>query len=199
MAQKKLLDFKSFDYDLLSGDENFTLAGVDQALNMKDFWSYQYSNIWDIASDIAEYIVGKALGLPKPTNRNGWTLYDIDYNGHKIEVKQSQKWHPWNEDGHQSNPVFGITKAHVGYQDSSTEMQRHCDVYVFCVLKGSDKESSNPLVLEHWDFYIVPRQTIDEVCQNNKSISLGRIESMGYSATSFENIKLAIDKVLNYL
>ena len=58
---------------------------------MLDFWKYQYSNIFDLQENIAEFIVGKALGLTEPCNRNGWSLYDIDYRNKRIEVKEKRR------------------------------------------------------------------------------------------------------------
>ena len=57
----------------------FVNGGESLGMTMLDFWKYQYSNIYDIQEYIAEFIVGKALGINEPMNRNGWTLYDIDY------------------------------------------------------------------------------------------------------------------------
>jgi hypothetical protein len=80
---------------IMNVEENtpFVSDGKDLGITMLDFWKYQYSNIFDLQDSIAEFIVGKALGIEEPMNRDGWTLYDIAYK-HKdckrtvhIEVK----------------------------------------------------------------------------------------------------------------
>ena len=49
------------------------IDGKTLGITMLDFWKYQYSNIYDIQEYIAEFIVGKALGINEPCNRDGWT------------------------------------------------------------------------------------------------------------------------------
>ena len=67
----------------------FVNGNKSLGITMLDFWKYQYSNIYDMQEYIAEFIVGKALGINEPMNRDGWTLWDIDYQGKRIEVKQA--------------------------------------------------------------------------------------------------------------
>ena len=75
--------------------ENTPFVNGDESLGMTmlDFWKYQYSNIYDMQEYIAEFIVGKALEIDEPMNRDGWTLWDIDYQGKRIEVKQTSYYH----------------------------------------------------------------------------------------------------------
>ena len=68
----------------------FTSNGESIGLTMLDFWKYQYSNIFDLQENIAEFIVGKALGLTEPCNRNGWSLFDIFYRKTRIEIKETK-------------------------------------------------------------------------------------------------------------
>ena len=120
---------------------------------------------------IAEFLVAKALGLVVPQNCNGWTLWDILYNGVKIEIKSTAYYHSWRSDGKVSNRrSFGITKAYSKYQDSTSEYKRQNDIYIFCLNTGNTKEESNPLHLENWQFYVVPTKVIDKKCKDNKTI-----------------------------
>lgn len=162
---------------LLSGQEQFTSEGKPIGFTVLDFWAFQYSNIWEMQGEIAEFIVAKALGKDVPYNKNGWTLWDMNYRGKRIEVKETGYYHSWQIDGKVSQQrTFGITKAFSEYKDRGSEYKRQSDVYVFCLNTGETKEESNPLVLDNWRFWVVPTSTINQLCGNNKTISLGRIK-----------------------
>lgn len=49
------------------------------------------------------------------------------------------------------------------------------------------------LDLSNWEFYIVPTRTINEVCGDNKTISLSRIKKLGIAACAFDEIGKRID------
>ena len=85
--------------------------------------------------------------------------------------------------------ALGITKANGSYdpaKSGNNEFCRQNDVYVFCLNTGETRESSNPLNLNNWEFYIVPTTVINEKCGNNKSISLGKIKGLGFSAKRYD-------------
>ena len=141
------------DSQLFSGHEPFTLDGQPMGCTMKDFWQFQFSNIWDMQEEVAEFIVAKALGLDVPHNKNGWTLWDIMYKGKRIEVKETAYYHSWRTDGKVSQVrTFGIDKAYTRYKDPTSEFKRQNDIYVFCLNTGVTKEESNPMVLNNWRF-----------------------------------------------
>ena len=182
------------DDQLLSGKELFTLGGKPKGFTVLDFWAFQHSNIWDVQEEIAEFIVAKALGQDMPYNKNGWTLWDMNYRGKRIEVKETGYYHSWRTDGKVSQQrTFGITKA------NTSEFKRQNDIYVFGLILGETREASNPLVLENWRFWVVPTSTINRLCGDNKTISLGRVkritglkEGLGYG-----ELREAVDRVIN--
>lgn len=183
-------------YPLLSGLERFTNNGEETELNLLDFWRFQYSNVWDLQDEMAEFIVSKALGMEVPFNKNGWTLYDIDYNDYRIEVKETSDWHSWNKNGYvQKTPRFDIGKAHSVYKDVESDYERQNDIYVFCHLKGSDAKSANPMNLSAWDFYVVPTKLINERCGDSKTISLSRVKGFT-SPVSYNELQNKVDDVI---
>lgn len=185
---------------LLTGQEQFTLGGGSIGFSVLDFWAFQHSNIWDVQEEIAEFIVAKALGQDKPYNKNGWTLWDMNYRGKRIEVKETGYYHSWRTDGKVSQQrTFGITKAYSRYKDNTSEFKRQNDIYVFCLNTGDTQETSNPLALENWRFWVVPTSKINRLCGDNKTISLGRVkritglkEGIGYG-----ELRAAVDKVID--
>lgn len=185
---------------LLTGQEQFTFDGESIGFSVFDFWAFQHSNIWDVQEEIAEFIVAKALGQDKPYNKNGWTLWDMNYRAKRIEVKETGYYHSWRTDGKVSQQrTFGITKAYSRYKDNTSEFKRQNDIYIFCLNLGETKEASNPLVLENWRFWVVPTSTINRLCGDNKTISLGRVKTITGSkeGLGYGELRKAVDKVIN--
>ena len=108
---------------IINENTPFVTDGQPLGLSMLDFWKYQYSNIYDMQEYIAEFLVGKALGLEEPCNRDGWTLWDIDYRGKRIEIKETSYYHSWQEKIAQGRisqqRSFGITPAYTKYKEGN--------------------------------------------------------------------------------
>ena len=184
----------------LNGDEQFKIGDQSIGLTMLDFWRFKYSNIFNLQEVIAEFLVAKALGRDVSDNDEYWTLFDIKYRGKRIEVKETSYYHTWNEGKTVSQQrVFGIEKANSSYENDSIEnrYERQCDVYVFCLNNGDTKEESNPLELNNWEFYVVPTEFINEHCGDNKTISLGRVRNLGFQAKRYDEIKAAVDLIVD--
>ena len=58
----------------LVGNEVFTYHGEETDMTVLEYWRWLYSELFDLQSSIAEYIVAKALGLEKASNVGDWTL-----------------------------------------------------------------------------------------------------------------------------
>lgn len=184
------------------GNEQFFLNGKALDLTMLDFWRFKYSNIYNMQEYIAEFLIAKALGKNKADNDAYWTLWDIDYRGKRIEVKETSYYHPWNKDGKVSKQRgFKINKANSSYEDETKEnrFERQNDVYVFCLNRGNTAEESNPLNLDNWEFYVVPTDEINLECGDNKTISLGRLRSMGYEPKRYDKIKESVDALIDHM
>lgn len=183
----------------MNGKEKFIHNNKELDFGIFDFWIYKYSNIYNLQEVIAEFIVEKALGLNKSQNTDSWTLFDILYRDTRIEIKETSYYHPWNENGKISKQrTFGITKANSNYDNSNepNKFERQNDIYVFCLNTGTTKESSNPMNINNWEFYIVPTSVINEVCGNNKTISLGRVKKLS-PLIPYEQIKNVIDSIID--
>lgn len=184
----------------LSGKEEFTFKGSNTGLNIFEYWQWLYSDIYNLQDTLAEYIVAKALGKEEPNNTGSWTLYDIDYRGKRIEVKETSYYHSWQTDEEPKSKArtFGITKAYSKYQDNTSKLERQNDVYIFCLNTGENKADSNPLQLEHWEFYVIATTVINEKCREQKSISLSRIRKLT-EKVDYSQLKGKVDEVIDGL
>lgn len=168
-------------------EDSFKINGCEIGLTVFDFWKYAYSDLnADPRDVIAEFLVSNALGIHEATNRQDWTLYDIDFRGVRIEVKCTGFYQTWREDDNVSEERrFSIRQA----TDRKTKIcERHNDIYVFCLLKGNTRQEANPLVLENWEFYVIPTSKINEECGNNKSISLNKVKKL-CNPSSYSDLK----------
>ena len=71
----------------MKGNEKFLLNNENLDFDFSDFWRFQYSNIYSLHGEIAEFVVARALGVTEAQNSAYWTLWDITYRDVKIEVK----------------------------------------------------------------------------------------------------------------
>lgn len=182
----------------VTGKTPFTSNGKELGFTMSDFWEYQFSNIYDMQEYIAEFLVGKALGLDHPMNTDGWTLYDLEYRGKRIEVKETSYYHSWQDGKISSVRTFDIHKAYARYKDNSTELRRNNDIYVFCLNTGTNRETSNPLCMENWEFYVVATSVINAECKDQKRVALGRIRQFA-KACRFEELRKIVDETIENL
>ena len=181
------------------GTEKFICENKELDFDLKDFWSFQYSNIYSLHGEIAEFVVARALGITEAQNSEYWTLWDILYRDYRIEIKQTGYYHPWNENGKISNiRRFGITKANSDYEfeDMENKFERQNDIYVFCLNTGETKEESNPMNIDSWEFYVVPTKVINEVCGGNKSIGLNKVREIS-KQVSYDKIKETVDFIID--
>jgi hypothetical protein len=166
-----------------TGDEHLTDQGKKINYRLIDFWRWSVSDILSNATRgrFAEFIVGTAVGLGLKISRDEWGAYDLKTEeGIKIEVKSAayiQSWHQKNF----SAIMFSIKPSK--YWDADSNMQngepmRHADVYVFCHLNHKDQLTINPLMMEQWDFYVLPTFRIDNYKRSQSSITLKSLRKL---------------------
>lgn len=183
--------------ELATGEELFCSHNIPLKFSVSDFWSFQFSNFWNMNDDVSEFLVAKALNNSKPTNREAWTLYDIRYNDCRIEVKSSSDFHCWTKPGSKPSKCrFSIEKAHCVYKDISSPLERQNDLYVFCHNMGTDFESSYPLDTDNWEFYVVLTTEINRRFKNQKSVSLNMLKRF-FKPVEYSSLKKEIDECIN--
>lgn len=169
-----------------------------------EFWQWAYSDVMSNANRgrFAEYLVGLKLGIAGDRPRVEWAAADLEYRGFWIEVKASGYWQSWPQRG-PSAIQFGIAKTKLW--DEATGLwgtsapARWADLYVFCHHAEECRETADPLVVEQWDFYVVPTGRIDATCWDGKSVGLERVRGMAADAgvrCKWAGLKTGVDELL---
>lgn len=193
---------------VMKGNEPFTFEQEKIQPTVKDFWAWAMSRL--IADgprgDLAEFIVNTALSMDTTIPKKGWGECDIVYNGVRIEIKCSSVLQAWDRD-QPSKPVFSISKTYscdigrdgdryvyIGHDDS--EPQRRSEIYVFCLYAHTNRATANPLNLDHWQFYIVPTQLINEVFPTRRTLTLPGLAKLRAEPCSYGEIKAQVDAII---
>ncbi len=179
-----------------SGQELFLNGGNGTNKTLYDFWSWAFSDLVGNTErgKLAEYIVAMAVGAAEGIS-GSWESYDLRTpDGIRIEVKTSAYLQSWAQK-ELSQIRFGIRPTHAWDSEENSydaSLQRQADVYVFCVLKHKEQETLNPLDLEQWEFYVLSTNVLNRETDNQKTISLYRVESLGASKSDFVDLSQAI-------
>ncbi|GAB07388.1 hypothetical protein GII30_01145 [Gordonia amarae] len=161
----------------LASDTPFQSSSSGIDLTVTDFWSWAGSDLLDnsLRGQLAEFIVGSALGCVDGKVRREWDAYDLlTPDGIKVEVKSTaylQAWGPTTK----SSIKFSVGKSRAWDAETNTydvEHKRSSDVYVFCYFACEDRKVANPLNLDQWEFYVVPTSLLEKLIPEQKSISL---------------------------
>lgn len=188
--------------EMLNGNEVFKQNGIELGFSVMDYWRFQFSNLVDNLGYVAEFLIAQALSKDEPDNCNGWTVYDVGYRGKRIEVKATSYWQSWKAShiiSEQRN--FSIRKTYLDYQNNKSDKARQNDIYIFCLDKGRDEKSSNPMNLENWVFYVVPTKVINKMFGDQKVLSLKRLEKIEKygEGIMYDQIKENVDNIIDNL
>jgi hypothetical protein len=176
-----------------TGNETFRDGSDDTPFTLLDYWQWAHSNLLTNTQRgvLAEYLVGRALGLTE-SPREEWAPVDfITSTGLKIEVKSSSYIQAWHQQRH-SRCAFTIKETRGWSSATNTfdsEVKRQADVYVFCLLKHLEKSTVDPMNLEQWEFYVVASSDLS--LAKSKSIGLQSVRKLAKSI-GFHEIRDAV-------
>jgi hypothetical protein len=170
--------------------------GQPTDMRLVDFWRWAVSDLVENTTRgrLAEFIVGKALGLELPV-RDSWAPYDLKTPaGVEIQVKCSAYLQSW---GHEklSEIRFDVRAKRawdLATNVLGTDSRRHCRLYVFCLLHHQEKATLEPLDLAQWTFYVLPTATLNEACPTASSISLQKLLAMQPVKADFGSLAQAV-------
>ena len=149
---------------MLKGTEHFLLNGAETDLSVNDFWQWYFSDMIDIKSKLAEYLVTKAIDCGEPFNTGYWSSHTVYYWERRIEIRSASYM--------RSSCDRSPSLKNVRHIDIRT---REGDMYIFCLLPGKTRKSADPLNLNNCRFYIVPMWYIDKVCMKYRTIQMEKV------------------------
>jgi hypothetical protein len=183
-----------------SGDEPFTVDGRSLPFRLRDFWQWSASDLLGNAlrGVLAEFIVLRALRLGSDQPRAEWDAVDIRTpDGLAVEVKSAAYLQSWTQK-QPSKITFNISPAKVPWDartnTSDAPAGRQADVYVFCLFAEKDRKRADPLDLDQWRFFILSARVLDETLGSQKTVSLGRLESLGAIPCQYSELREVVGK-----
>ncbi len=145
----------------LMGDERFT--GLDASV--LDFWRFALSDLRtnNTRGHLAEFLVARALGVT--AERVEWDDYDVLWQDVKIEVKSSAYLQAWPQRAPSQIRFTNLQSRAWGDITAglSSEKTYKADIYVFCVHTIQQHDAYDPLDVNAWAFYILPRAVLGEL------------------------------------
>ena len=144
-------------------------------LNKQEFHAWAYDDLLTNTTRgvLAEYIVATALGV-HDTRRLEWDKHDLCVGDIGVEVKSAAYVQSWVQArpsviSFDIRPVKGWDARTNTYAASA---ERSADVYVFCLLNGTERERIEPLDVAQWTFYVLPTSVINQKALTQKTIRL---------------------------
>ena len=174
----------------------FTHKGKKASFSVLDFWVWMASDVLNntLRGIVAEYIVRQATGACAPV-RVEWDSVDITTpEGIKIEVKSAAHLQSWPQKK-PSAISFNIAKKRPWDPETNQYGEtrvRSADIYVFCLLTPKNGRTVNPLELTQWEFYILPKRTLNSSLGNQETVSLSRLKDLGAVALDYDQIRNAV-------
>ncbi len=185
MSNGELLEeMQGCDSHHLKGSEAFTLRGNDTGLTVLEFWRWYYSDLLDNKARVAEYLLLKALGFSGANDSRFWSPHNVIYKGSRIEIRTAAYMKSSNDD----EP----SDKHIRHIDIRA---KDCQAYLFCLLPGKTKETADPLILDNWEFYIIPAWYLELECGKNITITMSKVRRL-VKLSRYGSIKEEIDKVI---
>lgn len=190
----------------LRGDEHIMFDGMPTGLLLQDFWAWNSSDLLNntIRGAYCEFIVSSALGIDLAGVNEDWGAYDIEFPCEweqgdavhdiiRIEVKSSAYLQAW-EQSRLSSVQFSIrpTRAWDPIHGYDSCVKRQSDVYVFCLYTVTNRQEADPLVLDGWDFYVVPTARLDALCGPQKTLSLKKLISLSPIKADYSTLREAV-------
>lgn len=163
-----------------SGQEPFIAEGHALPERLEGFWAWSCSNLLGNAlrGQLAEYLVGLALGCVEHGVRREWDAFDLrTAAGTRVEVKSAAYLQSWDQTG-LSTIRFGISPSTAWFAESNTyatDRRRQADVYVFALFAQTDKSTANPLDTDQWRFYVTDTARLDSAVGEQSSITLNSL------------------------
>lgn len=115
-------------------------------------------------------------------------------SGIKVEVKAAGYVQAWPQP-RPSTPRFTVSPAY-GYDadtgERDAEQRCHADVYVFALHAHRDRATADPLDVDQWQFFVLPRSVVES---GAATYTLGRLAAIGIKAVGYSDLAGAVRAV----
>lgn len=192
--------FKRIAVTKLTGQERFKHAGA-KTFTVQEFWQYGFSNLNSnvLRGALAEFLVENALKDVKDiTVRNPWGDYDVaSPHGKTIEVKCCSYIQDWDQK-ELSKILWSGLKAKNLYWNDAVELKSiesasyKSEIYVLALFKHQEPTTLDILDLDQWCFYVLPKDQLQQIAKNGKSINLRALEKQNIVPVGFNNLATRI-------
>ncbi|MCV9926113.1 hypothetical protein OIU83_00475 [Flavobacterium sp. LS1R49] len=183
---------------LKTGEEKLLYNEKSLNFSLLDFWRWSVSDIVSNATRgrLAEFIVATAVNIDIKEIRDEWGAYDLETPDKiKIEIKSAAYIQSWEQK--KLSPISFSTKLSQPWNSEidkrSTIPIRSADVYVFCLLHHLDKPTINPLNLNHWEFYVLSTEELNNYKRSQHSITLNSLKKLTNSI-EYDKLKNEIEE-----
>lgn len=175
-----------------TGEEKLIFKDKFLEFSLLDFWRWSVSDILSNATRgiFAEFIVATAAKINLNEVRDEWGAFDlVTSEGIKIEVKSSAYLQTWfqrtlSKISFSTKPAFVLDLL----TNKKSEFKiRSADVYVFCLLHHENKQTVQPLNLDHWEFYVLATSELNNYTRSQHSITINSLKRLTNSV-DYENL-----------
>jgi hypothetical protein len=171
----------------MTGAEPFRAGSTALDFDLLSFWQWSRSDLLSNAARgvLAEYLVARALGVVDGI-RDEWAAYDLIMpEGIKVEVKSAAFLQSWHQE---KLSAISFRTPETKAWDPETNVlgdksQRQADVYVFALLFHNDKATVDPQDVTQWEFYVVPKQVLNDRQRSQHSITLPSLRRLAQPVT----------------
>jgi len=169
-----------------SGWQIFRDRWGPHALNLADFWEWATLDIGSnaVRTAFAEFLVRAALDPERATLTEPGRNSDITTrSGLSIEVESATLIRDWPAE-RQAHVTFAIAPQWVwdaATRKPADRLTRPADLYVFALLKQSERSRATPTDLDNWSFFVVSARAIDAVERAQPLLTLRALETRGCS------------------
>lgn len=188
----KMTELDKIDATLKTGQERIIFNEKALNFSLLDFWRWSVSDILSNATRgrFAEFVVATATQIEITNVRDEWNSYDLETPDNiKLEIKSAAFIQSWRQN--KPSTISYRTKPAL-FWDSLTGLQsltksRYADVYVFCLLHGSE-----PLNMNNWEFFVLATKELNEYYRSQHSITLRSLQNLTHSVSYdklYETIK----------
>ncbi|AYN04633.1 hypothetical protein [Flavobacterium sp. 140616W15] len=183
---------------LKTGEEKLMYNEKSLNFSLLDFWRWSVSDIVSNATRgrLAEFIVATAVNIDIKEIRDEWGAYDLETPDKiKIEIKSAAYIQSWEQK--KLSSISFSTKLSQPWNSEidkrSTIPIRSADVYVFCLLHHLNKPTINPLNLNHWEFYVLSTEELNNYKRSQHSITLNSLKKLTNSV-EYDKLKNEIEE-----